>query len=97
MCGMKSIIHSQTSTVEPFEIGNGEIISFHTFLSMRLLIHAGIKFIPCQEKGLLVEDKEQSVHRNVIDKLFRIISVLAPEGLIMYLVPIFVNRGSQIY
>ena len=40
-CGIKLLIHSQTSTVAPF--GNLYVILAHTFLGMWLLMHAGIK------------------------------------------------------
>ena len=46
MCGMKLLIHSQTSTVEPLKFENGLVISSCTFLYMWLLIHAGIKVKP---------------------------------------------------
>ena len=41
MCGMKLLIHSQTSTVQPLKFGNGWAISSHILLGMWLLIHAG--------------------------------------------------------
>ena len=44
---MPLLIHSQTSTVQPLRLGNGETISSHTLLGMWLLIHAGIKVKPC--------------------------------------------------
>ena len=47
MCGMKYVIHHQTSMVELFKFGNGLVISFHTFLGMWLFIRAGIKVEPC--------------------------------------------------
>ena len=42
-CGIKSCIHSQTSTVVPLKFGNGYVISSHTLMAIWLLIHAGIK------------------------------------------------------
>ena len=42
-CGMKFLIHSQTSMAEPLKFGNGLMISSHSFLGLRLLIHYGIK------------------------------------------------------
>ena len=33
-CEMKLLIHSQTSAVHPWKIGNGLVISYHTALSM---------------------------------------------------------------
>ena len=40
------IIHSQTSTVQPLHIGNGNVISSHILLGMRLLAQGGIKVKP---------------------------------------------------
>ena len=42
---MKSIFHSQTSTVQSFKFGSGWIISSHILLDLCFLIHAGIKII----------------------------------------------------
>ena len=39
---MKSLIHSQTSTVEPLKFEDGYVITSDTFLGMWLLIHDGI-------------------------------------------------------
>ena len=50
-CGIKLLIHSQTSTVQPLKFGNGKVISSHTLLCMWLLIHAGIKVNPRWWKG----------------------------------------------
>ena len=44
--GMKSFIHSQTSTVQPLTFGNGEVTSSPTLLSMWLLIQSRIKVNP---------------------------------------------------
>ena len=41
--GIKLLIHSQTPAVQPLKLRIGQAISSHTFLGMRLLIHAGIK------------------------------------------------------
>ena len=41
-CGMKSLIHSQTSAVQPLKFESGYVISSHTLLDIWLLIHAGI-------------------------------------------------------
>ena len=38
-CEMKSLIHSQTSTVAPLKFGNGLVIPSHTLLGMLLVIH----------------------------------------------------------
>ena len=38
---------SQTSVMQPLKFGNGYVISSDTLLTMRLLIHAGIKVNPC--------------------------------------------------
>ena len=46
-CGMKLLIHSQTSTAQPLKFGNGWVISSHILLGMNLLIHSGIKSKPC--------------------------------------------------
>ena len=43
MCGMKLLIHSQTSTVQPLMFGNGSVSSSHTLLGMWLLNHAGLQ------------------------------------------------------
>ena len=40
MCGMKLLIHSQTSTVPPLRFGNGYVISSGTLQAIWLLIHA---------------------------------------------------------
>ena len=45
-CGMKLLIHSQTSTVRPLKFVNGYVMSPHILLDMRLFIHAGIKVNP---------------------------------------------------
>ena len=42
-CGLKLIIHSQTSTIAPLKFGNGKVISSHTLLGMWLFIHVRIK------------------------------------------------------
>ena len=42
-CEMTLLIRSQTSTVQPLQFGNGQVISCNTSLSLWLLIHAGIK------------------------------------------------------
>ena len=42
-CEMKSLIHFQTATVQ---FGNGWIISSHTLLNTRILIHTGIEDNP---------------------------------------------------
>ena len=47
MCGMKLLIHSYTSTVQPLKFANGYVISSHTLRGMRLLIHAEIKVNRC--------------------------------------------------
>ena len=47
---MKLLVHSQTWTVAPLKFGNGYVISSQTFLGMGLLIHAGIKVNPWQER-----------------------------------------------
>ena len=44
-CGMKLRIHSQSSTVQPLNLGNEKVIPIHALLGMWLLIHAGIKVI----------------------------------------------------
>ena len=49
-CGMKLLIYSQTSTVQPLKFGNGEVISSQILLGMGLLIHAEIKVDLCQWK-----------------------------------------------
>ena len=41
-CGMKLLIHSKTSTVQPLKFRNGQVISSHTLLEKWLFIHAGI-------------------------------------------------------
>ena len=46
MCGMKLFIQTQTSALQPLKFGNGSVISSHTLLGMRLLIHAGVKVNP---------------------------------------------------
>ena len=46
---MKSLIHSQTSKVQPLKFGNGLVISFHTVLDI-LHIPARIKDNPCYFK-----------------------------------------------
>ena len=50
-CGVKLLIHSQTSTVQPMNLRNGLVISFHTVLSKWALIHAGIKVNLCYQRG----------------------------------------------
>ena len=44
---MKLLIHSQSSTIVPAKFRNGWVISSHTSLGIRILIHAGIKPDPC--------------------------------------------------
>ena len=44
---MKSIVRSQISTVQPLKFENGYVVSSHTLVDMRLLLHAGIKVKPC--------------------------------------------------
>ena len=40
---MKLSIHSQTSTIAPFKIGNGYLVILsYTLLGVKLVIHAGI-------------------------------------------------------
>ena len=46
MCGIKLLIHSKNSMVQPLKFRNGFVISSHAFLGMELLIHAGIKVKP---------------------------------------------------
>ena len=41
----------QISTVLPLKSGNGKVIPSHTFLALRLLIHAGIIIDPCFNGG----------------------------------------------
>ena len=48
--GMKILIHSQTSTVQPLKFGIGTVISSRTLLDMWLLIHTEIKV-----KGMLLK------------------------------------------
>ena len=43
MCGMKLLIHSQTSTVPPMKFGNVWVIPSHASQGLWLLIHAEIK------------------------------------------------------
>ena len=45
-CGMKILIHSQTSTVQLLKFWNGYLISSHNLLDMWLLIDTGIKINP---------------------------------------------------
>ena len=40
--GMKLLIHSQTSMVEPLKFEKGQVISFYSLLGMWLLIHVGL-------------------------------------------------------
>ena len=47
-CGMKSLIHCQTSTVLPWKFGNGYMISSHTLRGLWSLIDNGIKIDPCE-------------------------------------------------
>ena len=47
VCGLKLLIHSETSTVQPLKFGNGSVISSNTLPGIWLLIHAGIKDNPC--------------------------------------------------
>ena len=42
-CGLKLLIHSQTSTIAPLKFGNGKVISSHTLLGMWLFIRVRIK------------------------------------------------------
>ena len=42
-CGMKSIIHSQTSTMQPLKFGNVWVISTNKVLCVWLLVHDGTK------------------------------------------------------
>ena len=42
-CGMKLLIHSQTSTVQPLKFVNGYVIASQSLLGMCLIIYAGIK------------------------------------------------------
>ena len=42
MCGMKLLLHSQTSTVEPLRFGDGYMILSQIWLSMWLYIQAEI-------------------------------------------------------
>ena len=58
---MKLLMHAQTSTVKPFTLRNGQIISSHTLLGMRLLIHDGIKVNPCQAARLVTEIIQTSI------------------------------------
>ena len=51
MCGMKLLIHFQTSTVDPLKFRHGWVNSSHTLAVILLLIHGGIKGKPCQWKG----------------------------------------------
>ena len=46
-CGIITLTHSQTSTVQPLKFGNGLVISFQTLLDMWLFIHAGIQVKSC--------------------------------------------------
>ena len=46
-CGMKLLIHSKTSKVQPLKFGNELVISSHILKAMWLLIHAGIEVNPC--------------------------------------------------
>ena len=41
MCGMKSLVHSQTSTVGPLEFEEGYVILFHTTLGIKYLSMVG--------------------------------------------------------
>ena len=50
-CGMKLLIYSQSSTVQPLKYVNGYVISSHTFLGMWILLYAVIKVNPCESKG----------------------------------------------
>ena len=52
MCGMKLLIHSQTSTVQPLKFGDGYVISVPIFLGMRLFIHVGFKSIYVSKSGI---------------------------------------------
>ena len=42
-CGMKLLIHSQTSTVQPLKFGNGQLISHHTLRACDCLSMLGSK------------------------------------------------------
>ena len=44
---MKLLIRSQTSMVQPLKFGNELVISYHIFLALWLLIHAGIEISQC--------------------------------------------------
>ena len=46
-CELKWLIHSQTSSVQPYKFWNGLIISSHTLLGNWLFIRVGIQFKPC--------------------------------------------------
>ena len=46
MGGIKLLIHSQTSLVQPLKFGKGLSISSHTLLDIQLIIHAGINVNP---------------------------------------------------
>ena len=62
--GMKLLVHSQTSRVQPLMYGNGLVIPSPILLGMWLLIHAGIKVNPCQLKGLCKQ------HRNASQRIY---------------------------
>ena len=51
MCGMKLLIHFQTSTVQSLKFVTGKVISPYTLLGIWVHIHARIEVKPCQWKG----------------------------------------------
>ena len=59
-CGMKLLIHSQTSTVKPLKFGNGYVISSHILLGMWLIIHNGIKVNPCFRRHNTAEKQAEN-------------------------------------
>ena len=68
-CGLKLLIHSQTSTIAPLKFGNGKVISSHTLLGMWLFIHVRIKL------NILVKGPPGSPRRHRKRKRHQTISI----------------------
>ena len=64
---IKSLIHLQTSTVQPMKFANKYVISSHDLMGMWLLIHAGIEFKACWWKGETTIDAKKQL-RNYISR-----------------------------
>ena len=73
---MKSIIHSQISTVAPLKFGNGYIILSHILLWNQLLIHVGIKVKRYQKERSLascVVWSQAAIILIILDKRFPVL------------------------